>query len=189
VNPNESALGARSICPGPFRTLDEAKKHGVVFDVPRRCCRWCGEPCKGRRSSFCSGNPTNYKRGHAMLPGSGCVHEWMLRSSAVYLRQAVFERDRGVCAACGANVPLLVAATKSMPVGPSWGGRERDEPLTREGVLGALGFVGQETWGMGAWHADHVIPVERGGGLCGLDGMQTLCAPCHRRKSAAERRQ
>lgn len=62
-------------------------------------------------------------------------------------------------------------------------------PLTARDVLGALGFVRQEAeWGSGLWHADHIVPIEKGGGLCGLDGMQTLCAPCHRRKSAAERR-
>lgn len=60
--------------------------------------------------------------------------------------------------------------------------------LTRADVLGALGYLGSEAWGYGAWHADHIVPVEKGGGLCGLDGIQTLCAPCHRRKSADERR-
>lgn len=179
--------GARSICPGPFRTLDEAKRFGVAFDVPRKHCRWCGAPCAGRRSSFCSGHPANYRRGHAILLGEGCVHEWMLRSTPGYLRQEVKRRDRGVCAACGIDTGLVVSATRGMPPGKWWSGREEALPLTREGVLGALGFKGEELSGYGTWHADHVVPVERGGGLCGLDGMQTLCAPCHRRKTARER--
>lgn len=177
--------GARSICPGPFRTLDEAKKFGVVFDVPRKHCRWCGEPCAGRRSSFCSGHPTNYRRGQAILVGEGCVHEWMLRSTPGYLRQEVMRRDGGVCADCGMNAPIVRAATRRIP--------DRDFAerkgllFCREDVLGALGFVKHDMWGSDLWHADHVVPVERGGGLCGLDGMQTLCAPCHRRKTARER--
>jgi len=36
------------------------------------------------------------------------------------------------------------------------------------------------------WQADHVRPVENGGGLCGLDGFQTLCTKCHKSKSAAQ---
>ena len=30
-----------------------------------------------------------------------------------------------------------------------------------------------------AWHADHVMPVHRGGGLCGLENLRTLCVLCH----------
>jgi hypothetical protein len=38
------------------------------------------------------------------------------------------------------------------------------------------------------WDADHVLPVAKGGGLCGLNGYQTLCIFCHRRKTAAGNR-
>lgn len=31
----------------------------------------------------------------------------------------------------------------------------------------------------GRWEMDHIIPVAEGGGLCGLEGYRTLCAPCH----------
>jgi 5-methylcytosine-specific restriction protein A len=179
--------GARAICPGPFRTLNEAKRHGVVFGVPRRHCRWCGVPVEGRRSSFCSGGVHVIKRGHMVKRGEGCVHEFKLRSDPNYLRREVFERDRGVCACCKANVPLLIDATRKLSFAEGRTMFKGEQWITRLGVLGALGFIGSECIGLGAWHADHIVPVERGGGLCGLDGMQTLCAPCHRRKSAKER--
>jgi 5-methylcytosine-specific restriction protein A len=35
------------------------------------------------------------------------------------------------------------------------------------------------------WQADHIVPVVEGGGECGLDGYQTLCTSCHRRKTTA----
>jgi len=45
------------------------------------------------------------------------------------------------------------------------------------------------------WQADHIIPVEEGGGACGLENFQTLCDGCHKAKTksqagqrAAERR-
>lgn len=34
------------------------------------------------------------------------------------------------------------------------------------------------------WDADHVIAVVERGGECGLDNYQTLCCPCHKRKTA-----
>jgi len=33
------------------------------------------------------------------------------------------------------------------------------------------------------WEADHIIPVFKGGGGCGLDNFQTLCYECHKVKS------
>lgn len=38
------------------------------------------------------------------------------------------------------------------------------------------------------WEADHRVPVAEGGGECGLDGYQTLCTPCHKRKTAEQAR-
>lgn len=32
------------------------------------------------------------------------------------------------------------------------------------------------------WHADHILPVHKGGGYCDLDNFQTLCVPCHKTK-------
>ena len=51
-------------------------------------CRWCRTEVGGRRRTFCSDD---------------CVHEWKLRSSASYLRECVFKRDRGICAVCGVS--------------------------------------------------------------------------------------
>ena len=39
------------------------------------------------------------------------------------------------------------------------------------------------------WQADHVVPVWRGGGLCGLENLQTLCTACHSAKTKAEARE
>ena len=36
----------------------------------------------------------------------------------------------------------------------------------------------------GAWEADHIVPVVEGGGEVGLEGMRTLCRPCHQRATA-----
>jgi hypothetical protein len=33
------------------------------------------------------------------------------------------------------------------------------------------------------WHADHILPVHKGGGACTLDNFQTLCLECHSLKT------
>lgn len=35
------------------------------------------------------------------------------------------------------------------------------------------------------WEADHIIPVFKGGGACGLNNYQTLCLNCHKAKHKA----
>ena len=33
------------------------------------------------------------------------------------------------------------------------------------------------------WQADHIVAVVNGGGCCDLDGYQTLCLECHKKKT------
>ena len=35
-------------------------------------------------------------------------------------------------------------------------------------------------FGGGLWDADHIIPVKKGGGSCGLENLRTLCISCHK---------
>jgi len=35
----------------------------------------------------------------------------------------------------------------------------------------------------GMWDADHIVAVVNGGGMCALDGYQTLCVECHKKKT------
>jgi len=124
----------------------------------RPLCRWCSlEVPKGRRT-FCS---------------DWCVHEWRLRSDPGYLRECVFERDRGRCAACGLDT---VAA---------WNHLMRQRRDRR-----ALAF---RDWSLprgrsSLWDADHIVPVSEGGGECDLDNLRTLCLRCHRKATADLRR-
>ena len=55
-------------------------------------CRWCGGEVPKRRVTFCS---------------AACVHHWKLRTDPGYLREQVFERDRGVCGLCGIDTEAL----------------------------------------------------------------------------------
>jgi 5-methylcytosine-specific restriction enzyme A len=120
----------------------------------RPLCRWCNLEVPAGRFTFCS---------------EWCVHEWKLRTDPGYLREQVFLRDRGVCAACGVDT---VAA---------WRDLKRSRGTHRLRVL--------EKWGLKKlnrktlWDADHIVPVIEGGGECDLDNIRTLCVACHREQT------
>jgi 5-methylcytosine-specific restriction endonuclease McrA len=111
-------------------------------------CRWCGAEVPKGRFTFC---------------GHECVHQWKLRTDPGYLREQVFARDRGVCAACGVDTEQLRRDKRKLDYAArraferEWGGRRN------------------------LWDADHIVPVAEGGGECDLSNMRTLCLKCHRR--------
>lgn len=59
----------------------------------------------------------------------------------------------------------------------------RDELLKRTG--GFCEGCGQNIETI-EWEADHIVPVHKGGGGCGLDGFQLLCSPCHKIKTKTD---
>jgi len=125
----------------------------------RPLCRWCRQEVGKRRRTFCSDT---------------CVHEWKLRTDPGYLREKVFERDKGVCAQCGVNTVTL---RKDM--------RKLDFAARRQ-FLKKWGL--REASRKSFWDADHIVPVAEGGGQCDLSNMRTLCLLCHRDATAALRK-
>lgn len=125
----------------------------------RPLCRMCHKECPVGRMSFC---------------GDDCVHEWKLRSDPAYLRRFVFKRDRGVCRVCRMDTESVLRDLLDKPL------KERKK------LCAALGFPWHRVKGGSLWDADHIQAVAEGGGLCGIDNIQSLCAACHRRKTAAQ---
>ena len=125
----------------------------------RNLCRWCSLEGPKGRYTFCS---------------DFCVQEWKLRTDPGYVREKVFERDRGVCALCAVD---CVAA---------WNHIRRQRGAARVRLL--------ESWGIklrsrqSLWDADHIVPVVEGGGECDLANLRTLCLKCHRVETAALRK-
>jgi 5-methylcytosine-specific restriction enzyme A len=121
----------------------------------RPLCRWCSLEVPPRRFTFCS---------------DWCVHEWKLRTDPGYVREKVFERDRGVCAGCGVDARAAFIDLK------------RARAAHRLRLL--------ERWGLKRlnrktlWDADHIVPVIEGGGECDLANIRTLCLICHRQETA-----
>ena len=144
----------------PTRTLPggRAKKQSHPRgpnDLP--LCRWCDlEILAKRRRTFCS----DY-----------CVHQHRLRTDPGYLRDQVFARDRGICAACQADTIAIYNALKRAR------GPNRAAGLS---IYGMKTITARRT----LWDADHILPVAEGGGQCDLDNLRTLCLPCHREATA-----
>jgi 5-methylcytosine-specific restriction endonuclease McrA len=118
----------------------------------RNLCRWCNLEVPAGRRTFCS---------------EWCVDEWRLRSNPGYLREQVFDRDRGVCGLCGVDCVAELHRIRRLR------GASRLKAWLAWGLK-----PGQRT---SLWDADHVVPVAEGGGECDLSNMRTLCLRCHRK--------
>jgi len=136
---------------------------------PKGYCRWCGKPVTPPRRTWCSDE---------------CVAEGLIRNTSGSAATQVYQRDKGVCAACGMDCDWLAhwwhRISQADPKRPqrweSW----------REG-WGTKTWQGATGWNpyQSLWQADHIIPVVEGGGCCGLENYRTLCVICHKKDTAA----
>lgn len=133
-------------------------------DAERGTCRWCGAAIL-HESGEKRGAVNRRRRWHP-----ACVEAYE-ESDPREARRRVRQRDRGRCAACGLDTLGL-----RRQIGRGRGSTRR---------LRALGFRPRTS----LWELDHIVPLVDGGGH-DLANLQTLCMPCHKRKTAheAERR-
>lgn len=145
------------------------------WTAPAGYCRVCGQPCPTRR--------------HRWHPA--CVEAYNAVASSGAFRGAVWDRDRGVCAACPPGTPpqprhngtRCTGCDDTRP-GPKSRcyvcdpyRRGTPDPYSPSPDAPPLEPVG--------WDADHIVPLIDGGPNT-LDNAQTLCLPHHRAKTAAE---
>lgn len=111
---------------------------------------------------FCSGN---------------CRARFFGKRNGTSLRRQLFDLERGVCQKCGVDChDLWQTLLTSSP--------ERRKKKLEE-LAPEIKSPSKVTEGS-LWQADHVVPVWRGGGLCGLENLQTLCTACHKNKTKEE---
>lgn len=137
----------------------------TVKRVSGRRCRRCGQPCRGRRRNWCS---------------EACVQAWLDEHHWGRMLARVWERDQGVCRRCGLDCGRLQRIVRGVVA--LAGGQSR---ATAEWVLVALGFDRRHVAGRRLWEADH-IRARKEGGLNALSNLRTLCAVCHKRRSARQ---
>ncbi|KAJ1800598.1 hypothetical protein LPJ59_000969 [Coemansia sp. RSA 2399] len=182
--------------PSRLRTITKTSSN--VYDErllrgpnKRVLCLWCSKETKEGGSLFCphpSRQPSGAKASSSSdtadsTLGEGCEHEHRVRRDGQYVRRQLFLRDQGMCAKCGVDTHdlfTLATACCSLPQrnnmlkqlvkqNPEWDKKMR-KPLTS--------MEYEFTQGM-FWEAAHKVDIKHGGGLCSLDGLQTLCVPCH----------
>jgi 5-methylcytosine-specific restriction endonuclease McrA len=128
-------------------------------DAPWGTCRWCGEAIVHEGGDK-RGEPDRRRRWHP-----ACVADYA-RSDPREARRRVRKRDRGRCAACGLDTYAL---------------RRRIQGRGSHRKLRELGFKPRKS----LWELDHIVPLVDGGSH-DLANLQTLCTPCHKRKTARE---
>lgn len=142
--------------------MAEHRRPAIPFtDAPRGTCRWCGTSIV-HESGERKGEPNRRRRWH-----QDCVDTYNA-SDPRELRKRIRRRDRGRCASCGLDTVELKRRMK---------GRGMWKRLQERG------FVRRRS----LWELDHIVPLIEGGGH-EASNLQTLCVPCHRKKSAGETR-
>ena len=134
----------------------------------RSRCRYCSRPMAPPCRDWCSETCR-----------AKALHEFSLANDPAYQRRAVWQRDRGLCAGCGRDTLALRRRLQ----------RADDEERARlYQELLPEGFDRHALDKLMLWQMDHVHPVIEGGGGSGLENLQTLCIPCHKRKTADQLR-
>lgn len=166
----------------------------------RYLCRCgCGKhPPKGRRYWF----------------SDACVELYRSINDPGYIRRKLLERDKGVCAGCGLDT-LKFWRLKVTPIKRQHSRTpDRYERRFREGgqfieeryervrniwsrwrerwkaaMQARIIRLKASGWNLSrdtSFDCDHIIPVAEGGGQCDLANYQSLCHPCHRRKTTEQ---
>ncbi|KAK4402232.1 DNA annealing helicase and endonuclease ZRANB3 [Sesamum angolense] len=123
-------------------------------DMDEPLCKLCQTPCKGNNSKV----PQFFEDLFCSLD---CFQEYRSRTSNRFLREGLFQVERGICTNCQLDChqlvnhlrPLSVEMRRAyiMKVAPNIAKRDKQlEKLVHDPAEG------------NAWHADHIIPVYKG---------------------------
>ncbi|CAK8565490.1 unnamed protein product [Lathyrus sativus] len=113
-----------------------------------------------------------------------------MRTSNKFIRPELFNIEQGVCTNCQLDCYKLVVHIRPLSLERRREYIEKSAPniVKRRKMLKKLAKDPSEG---NAWHADHIVPVYKGGGECKLENLRTLCVACHHNVTAeqcAERR-
>lgn len=134
-----------------------------IFEPEEGDCAWCNaSPIPSCRKKYCS---------------TDCVSSlyiWTAPQSPTAKGFILIERQDFACAACGLDWSYDVK--KRMDIARHYRHKEKF----------SYGYLMNNTGHL--LQVDHIIPIHLGGDGIGLGNVQVICAGCHLRKSASERK-
>ncbi|XP_019200029.1 PREDICTED: DNA annealing helicase and endonuclease ZRANB3 isoform X3 [Ipomoea nil] len=147
-------------------------------DKDEPLCKLCQSVCKKSNAK----EPEYFEDLFCSLD---CHEEYRLRTSRRYIRERLSEIEHGICTGCKLNCHKLVKHIRPLLHDKREEHIKKVAPqiAKRKKLLKRL--VDEPNEG-NAWHADHIIPVYKGGGECLLENMRTLCVACHADVTAAQ---
>ncbi|EEC82393.1 hypothetical protein OsI_26740 [Oryza sativa Indica Group] len=151
----------------------------TVHDEP--LCKLCQGPCNGRLAK----SPEYFEDLFCGLP---CFEVFRSRTSGWFARQALFEIEHGICSKCKLDCHELVKNIRPLCK------KKREEYIRNVAPniasrLKLLDKLVHEPNEGNAWHADHIVPVYKGGGECTLENLRTLCVACHSEVTCAQQKE
>ncbi|KAJ2874964.1 hypothetical protein GGH93_001976 [Coemansia aciculifera] len=171
-------IPARSDIPSYIDSLNVGVAAGIILSA----LKFVGDKeTPTPRELFCAA-PSGQTHLEAEF-GEGCAHEHRMRRDNQYVRRQLFLRDGGICYDCGIDanalfVQAVACTTLDQRVNMFRVLAKRTHEWRRKVKRPLTSMEYKFTEGM-FWEAAHKVDVKHGGGLCGLDGFQTLCVPCH----------
>ncbi|KAL3617824.1 hypothetical protein CASFOL_038145 [Castilleja foliolosa] len=147
-------------------------------DMDEPLCKLCQTPCKGNNAK----TPQYFED---LFCGLDCFEEYRSRTSNRFIREELFKIEHGICTNCKLNCPRLVKDLKVLQIEKRQAHIRKMAPKIAKHNKLLDKLVHDPTQG-NAWHADHIIPVYKGGGECKLENLRTLCVACHADVTAAQ---
>ncbi|KAH9722050.1 hypothetical protein KPL70_006605 [Citrus sinensis] len=175
------------ICSGSRKKEKEYTQGWTINDEP--LCKLCQKTCKSK-------NAKNAEYFEDLFCNFDCYEEYRLRTSGRFLREELFRIEHGVCTNCQLDCHKLVKHIKPLSleqrrkyivrVAPNVASRQNISQIILVLISCRLEKLVNDPTEANAWHADHVVPVYRGGGECRLENMRTLCVACHYNVTTAQ---
>ncbi|KAJ6765143.1 DNA ANNEALING HELICASE AND ENDONUCLEASE ZRANB3 [Salix koriyanagi] len=170
--------------------LDFSSAQNVVFlELPQSPSLMLqGTALKGgsKRQLYSTGDAKTPRYFEDLFCDLICCEEYRIRTSSEIPPAELFQIEHGVCTICRLDCHQLVRTIKPLSL-------ERRREYIEEAAPNVasqkklLDKLANNPCEGNAWHADHIVPVYRGGGECKLENMRTLCVACHSKVTAAQR--
>jgi len=112
-----------------------------------------------------------------------------VQTQSQYLREKLFERDKGICFFCKRDCHLiyLTACTATNSEARKVIIESLKDPLFLKKTSRCLNDLSLPFKPGMFWEAAHIIDVQDGGGASSLSNFRTLCVPCHHRETNTKR--